>query len=243
MKYLLLLMACACGPKREQHPPASPEEVTRLGKLADEMIAASRATDAKRTAALQAALRTLGPRPDLGGCPVKVPVVESESMKNLGARSSSNLDPNWRSVRAEQMMVVDADKLATTQSVRQKNIEQMIASERERLDGTNAADTEKWLRYYGDPKNYAWEMVIVATKHIAPTNAVGGKFTEGIVEGVAFVYSHVDNKIVCAAEVAAQSSSLLRTAKATEGFELAFDLDNEAFRAAAQKLVAAGPLQ
>ncbi len=242
-KYAALLLVGACGSERKQAEPAAPAEVARLGKLADEMLAAARAADVKRTAALQAALKSLGPRSDLGPCPMKVPIVGTEDMRKLGQQEPAGNDPNWRSVRAEQMMVVERDKLATTESVRLKHVEEMIDFTRQGLTATNSADTEKWLRYYGDLANDAWELVIVADRRVEPTMVKQGEYSAGIVIGTAFVYSHLEGKVVCAADVAAHSSSLLRGTKVVQDFALGFDLDNEAFRTAVPMLVAAGPIR
>jgi hypothetical protein len=243
MRAAIVIALFACGSGRKQAEPAAPAEVARLGKLADEMLVTARAADVKRTAALEDAMKSLGPRGDLGPCPIKVPIVGTEDMGKLGQQEPAGNDPNWRSIRAEQMMVVERAKLATTDSVRKKHVEEMIDFTRQGLNATNSAATEKWLRYYGDLANDAWEMVIIAARRVEPAMLKQGEYSSGSVLGTAFVYSYPDNKIVCAADVDAHSSRLLRDAKSVQDFALGFDLDNEAFRAAAPKLVAAGPLK
>src|SRR6185369_15703933 len=117
---------------------------------------------------------------------------------------------DWRSIRAYQMMLVDANELATAQSHRLKQALSMIDSEIGRLDATNVADTEKSLRRYGDTKkNMSWEMVVIAERRVRPVVKQGTDFEPGIVVGRAYVYSHVEGAVVCAANVLAHSSKLL----------------------------------
>lgn len=241
----IVASAVACS---KSDPPASaaPAEVERLGKLAEEMRGVARAADAKRTKALLLAVTTMEARPDLGPCPVKVPVVGTEDMQRLGQGEPKDADVNWRSIRAEQMMVVNREDLATAKSVRLKHVEEMLDFEQGRLNAKNVADTEKWLRYHGDVKNTSWELVIVADKRVDPAVAEQGKFTAGFVIGRAFVYSHLSEAVVCAGRVVAHSSELLRhkplTLQNGKDWNLVFDLENETFRAAASSLVAVGPV-
>ena len=199
------------------------------------------------TAALEVALQTLEPRPDLGPCPINVPIVGTEDMKQLGKREPADADVNWRSIRAEQMMIVKLGELATTKSVRLENVEKMLASEQSSLNAKNAADVEKWLRRFGDVKHTSWEMVIVADQRVDPAIVEQEKFRPGIVLGRTFVYSHLEGKVVCAGRVAARSSPLLRTENVTtkdgKDWHLVFDLENETYREAARKLSAAGPVR
>ena len=265
---VLLAGASAACSRNDPPPAAAPAEVERIAKLADEMRAVARAADAKRTAALTDALQTLEPRPDLGPCPINVPIVGTEDMKQIGNQEPADADinsravpkapaeqpaptersegeRNWRSIRAEQMMIVKLGELTTTKSVRLEQVEKMLAFEQSSLNAKNSADVEKWLRYYGDVKNTSWEMVIVADQRIDPAIAEQGKFRPGIVLGRTFVYSHVEGKVVCAGRVAAHSSELLHTKNVTtqdgKDWHLVFDLENETYREAARKLVAAGP--
>jgi hypothetical protein len=234
----------ACTKSSPPVPPASPEDRERIGHLADEMLTVARGADAKRTAAIRAAADTLEPRGDLGPCPIKVPVVGTEDRAKLGEGEPRDAPVDWRSIRAEQMMVVTRPGLATEQSVRLKHVEEMIAFERDRADTEGVAEVQKWIRYYGDLKNDSWEMVIVADRRIDPELAPGGKFRGGVILGRAFVYSFVDDAVVCAADVVAESSNLLTNhqviMKDGKDWGLVFDLENEAFRAAARAMVRAG---
>ena len=244
---LLLAGASAACSWSDPPPAAAPAEVERIARLADEMRAVARAADARRTAALEVALQTLEPRPDLGPCPINVPIVGTEDMKQLGKREPADADVNWRSIRAEQMMIVKLGELATTKSVRLENVEKMLASEQSSLNAKNAADVEKWLRRFGDVKHTSWEMVIVADQRVDPAIVEQEKFRPGIVLGRTFVYSHLEGKVVCAGRVAARSSPLLRTENVTtkdgKDWHLVFDLENETYREAARKLSAAGPVR
>jgi hypothetical protein len=245
---IIVVAACAACSKNDPPPPpaAAPAEVERIGKLADEMRAIARAADAKRTKALLQAAMTMEPRPDLGPCPINVPIVGTENMQRLGQGEPRDADINWRSIRGDQMMVVNRDELVTAKSVRLKHVEGMLDSEQQRLNAKNVADTEKWLRYYGSLENASWEMVVIADKRVDPEIAEEGKFKSGFVIGRAFVYSHPSEKVVCAGRVVSHSSELLRhkplTMQNGKDWNLVFDLENETFREAATKLVAVGPV-
>jgi hypothetical protein len=224
----------------------SPEDRDRVQKAAAAAKADVEAQDAKRTAALVAAATSVVPRPDLGACPIKVPVPDSEQV--LGG-VSQDLPADWRSIRGDQMMVAAREEVATTPSVRKKHLIEMIDFEAGTLDSPHnadpVADALKWIGYYGDAKNTAWEMVVVTHGRVDPTLRDGGEFEGGALVGVAYVYSFLEDKVVCAGRVVAESSKLLTWHHVTTpdggDFDLDFDLQNEAFRAAARALVAAGP--
>jgi hypothetical protein len=254
MRSLFFVAAAACAlagcdrpASQQQVSHVSPEDRERVQKAAAAAKAAVEAQDAKRTAALVAAATSLAPRPDVGACPIKVPVPDSDEV--LGG-VSHDLPPDWRSIRADQMMLAPRDAVATTPSVRKKHLLEMIDFETSQLDSSTkpgaVEDALKWITYYGDAKNKAWEMVVVVRGRVDPTlNADAGEFESGAIVGVAYVYSFVDDKVVCAGPVAAESSKLLtwhHVALVDGGdFDLDFDLQNEAFRSAARGLVAAGP--
>ncbi len=237
----LALVACARPPP----PQASPEDQARVDKLGEEMLAVARAAEAKRTTAIAAAMDSLVPRTDLGPCPIKVPIVGTEDRAKLGQGEPAGAPVDWRSIRAEQMMVVARPALATEKGVRLKHVEEMIDFEKGRVATEGVAEVEQWLRYYGDLKNASWEMVIVADQRVDPEIVEQNKFREGIILGRAFVYSFVDDAVVCAANVLAKSSDLLTNHKVAtqdgKDWGLVFDLENEAFRAAARGLFRAGP--
>lgn len=234
-----------CAKSEREKAPARSADVERLTKLAEEMKTVAREADAKRTKALVAALTTIGPKGDGSPCSVVVPIVGTEDMKRLGEGEPKDADVNWRSIRAEQMSVVTKAELTTKKSPRLEQVEKMIAFTLEGLNAGNAADTEKWLRYYGDVKNKSWEMVVVADTRVDPEVLGDGKFRSGVVLGRAYVYSHPAEAVVCVGDVAAKSSELLRHKPLTlsngKDWNLVFDLENETYRAAARSLVAAGP--
>jgi hypothetical protein len=206
----------------------------------------ARAEDAKRTKALVAAVDTLGPREDLGACPIKVPIVGTDDMTRIRESEPTEAPVDWRSIRADQMMVVPKDELPTATSARLKHKLEMIDFMVSALNASNLANTEKLIRELGDTKNAPWELVIIASKRVDPKLMGGDKFEAGAILGHAYVYDHVTGNVVCAARVLAESSKLL-TAGASEStaaseYKLKLDLENEAFRDAAQHLAKAGPL-
>ena len=192
-----------------------------------------------------AATTELAPRADLGPCPIAVPVVGTDDLARLGEGEPKNAPVDWRSIRANQMMVVKAEDLATAKSARLDHAEKMIEYQRSGLNETNIADTEKWIRYYGDLKTAPWEMVIVAERRVDPKLLGDDKFRAGAIVGRAFVYDHQTGTVVCASEVAARSSQLLSSNKLDKVAELQLkmDLENEAYREAAKALVMAGPAE
>lgn len=236
----LALAACT-----KSEPPSVPSaDRERLEKLAEEMRTAARAANAKRTNALLVAADTLGPREDLGSCPIKVPIVGTEDRTRIGEGEPKDAPVDWRSIRAQQMMVVDRPELPLAKSARLDHILEMVDFQLSRLNATNVADTESWIRRFGDPKTTPWEMVIVASRRIAPKLVERGKFDGGVILGRAFVYDHLSGEVVCAANVLSESSKLLTGGGASTGLteiKLKMDLENEAFRDAANHLVKAGP--
>jgi hypothetical protein len=241
----LVLVLGACSRSSSSQRTVLPEEQARVDALAEEMLAVARAADKKRSVAPEAAAASLVPRADLGPCPIKVPVVGTEDMTKLGQSEPKDAPVDWRSVRADQMMVATRAELATKKSVRLKHVEEMIAFQRGRLEVEPLADVEKWIRYYGDLKNASWEMVVVAVVRDDPEIKDKESFKAGTILGRAYVYSYVDDAVVCAGTVVAQSSEILHDhkVKTADGkdFGLVFDLENEAFRAAARTMVRAGP--
>lgn len=219
-----------------------------MSELAKARSAAA-AADKTRTEALVDAIAHLVPRPDLGPCPVPVPVVGSNAL--LGDTEPDHAPTDWRSIRANQMMVVDASAAASAPSVRLKHITEMLDFEQGNLDAPRpgqsniVADVIRWARYYADPKSTPWEMVVVAERRLDAKLLDRDKFRSGLIMGVAFVYSYVEEKVVCAGAVLAENSDMLSAhgVKTEDGkdFDLAFDLENEAFRSAARGLSLAGP--
>jgi hypothetical protein len=150
------------------------QELTSARAVADE-------ADGKRTAALVEAVGHLVPRPDLGPCPIAIPVVGSEAM--FGNREPDNAPVGWRSIRANQMMVVDKAAVASTPSVRRKHIGQMLDFEQSRLNAPR-------------PGN-----------NIDAKLVDRDKFRSGLILGTAFVYSYVDERVACAGSVLAENSA------------------------------------
>ncbi len=221
-----------------------------MGELASARAIADEA-DRKRTAALVEAVGHLVPRPDLGPCPIAIPVVGSEAM--LVDREPVDAPVDWRSIRANQMMVVNKTAVTSTPSVRRKYIAQMLDFEQSRLnaprpgDNDVVADVIRWARHYADPKNTSWELVVVADRRIDAKLIDRDKFRSGLILGTAFVYSYVDERVACAGSVLAENSDMITAhgVKTTDGkdFDLQFDLDNEAFRSAARAMYVAGPAE
>jgi len=220
------------------------QELTSARAVADE-------ADGKRTAALVEAVGHLVPRPDLGPCPIAIPVVGSEAM--FGDQEPDNAPVGWRSIRANQMMVVDKAAVASPPSVRRKHIAQMLDFEQSSLnaprpgDNDVVADVIRWSRYYADPSNTPWELVVIAERRIDAKLVDRDKFRSGLILGTAFVYSYVEERVACAGSVLAENSDMVTAhgVKTTDGkdFDLVFDLDNEAFRSAARAMYVAGPAE
>ena len=239
----ILVTAIALSSCKEDPPIVIPQaEREEATKALDEARKYVDAAESQRREALGLAIATLVPRTDLGTCPIKVPFVGSEAV--LG-KTDHDLPADWRTTRANQMSVVSRAQAKATEGALYKYSISMLDFERQRLEEpprepTVGKDVAKWARYYGGKESWTWEMTIVANLRVDPKKASEGKFGSGLIVGRAFVYDFVQKKVVCAAEVRAQNSELLYGGAAEE-FSLKFDLENEAYRAAARALVMAGP--
>jgi hypothetical protein len=227
----LILVGCESKPTR---PEPTPEQRAAAQKLADEIKAFGDKADPKRLDVLKAALD--GPMPaEAGSCPIKVPLPDSEAL--LGGREG-DLPANWRSVRAEQMTLVPAERARTTAGKRWAELQKSVQFMVER------GETPDYMRSYTKPEGWGWELIVVADKYLAPKITSESEFRPGLVVGRAFVYSFVEERMVCAARVLAENSDLHRPSGIkTDGgsdWTLDFDLENEAYRAAVKALYAVG---
>lgn len=233
---IIAMLAVACTGTKESAKP-SPEELERMRGIADETLQAARAEDATRQKVLAEAMVTLGPRADLGPCPI---VVRMPYSSNIMPREG-NVPSNAPDARTAERLVVDPEDVATSPGRRLQQMETVVPYDVDRLTADNSAEIEKAIRDLGAMKWEPLELTMVVTARADPRIAGGGRFEAGVIEGRAFLYSYTQHAVVCAADFRAQSSELL-SAEGAVDIKLKVDLENEGERAAIPALVKAGPL-
>jgi hypothetical protein len=237
----LLCAKASTGPASEPATKrATAEEIAKLEALVKETDEKLVALYADRNAALSKALTELGPRADLGPCPIDVPLPESKDLSVRWAETSKT------GHSYDQMMLVDAGDLehaGAPQTIKLLGPEHTL--EMVRLGITSYEDAEKEIKRKAERELPAWEMIVVSALRKDPTMSADSKFEGGYVIGTAFVYDNREKKVVCAAKVVAENSKNLKPTgiKNDAGLDMILteDLETEAYRAAVKGLALAGP--
>lgn len=142
-------------------------------------------------------------------------------------------------------MRVERADVATTPGLRMVRIGQQIGAEVARpRRGLLAEKPEDTIRNLADPQAFPWEVVVVIMEKIEPRLLDAKTFAGGLLSGRAYLYSYLEDSVICASSFVVGSSDRLRKygddPKAAHDL-LMRDLENEAMRAAATTLSKAGP--
>jgi len=225
-----IVLAGGCESPGSGKPQPNAQERAQVDAVAKQIREFGVKAEEGRRLALSAALRAPMPEPS-GPCPIKVPVPASEHPLGGG---EGDLPPDWRDMRADQMTLVSPEQARTADGKRWTTLQDSVKFWQQ--DGRFS----EWMTDYAGPKGWRWELTVVADERREPKAVSKEEFQSGLVVGRAFLYSFADERIVCAGPVKAQSSELLRTSgvrmPSGTDFNLAFDLENEAYRAAARSL-------
>lgn len=193
-----LIVAAIARPapaKAVANDAASREEARRT-RARDAIAAARRsATDAQERFAdeLRAAVTSgVGPREDLGACPAALAVPTGIARGH-----------------AFPLVVADRGEVEA-RKVPSQAIAEVLADVR-RAEAHLAAGRYEEAALYAQalahPGRLVLDVVVVATKDERPTSTSDASFVPGSVEGRAYLYDFASQRVVCAADVHAKSSS------------------------------------
>jgi hypothetical protein len=241
---LVLALACAaCSPKRVGFPEGAK---ARARERIDALRARGAEADARRTRALAGAAR-LGPRPDLGACPLAItvptesgaPTLTSLTMDGLGVRTqllprdAGEPGPTWQRL-ARELDVIEAD---------------VRADRGENYGDDPAAGLETRVRALADPASWDYDFALLVESGVA-ARAGATSFTGGRLRGRLLVWSYRDGAFVCAGRAIAACSSEVKVHD-NDGVQnelearmvVAMDLERQALRAGLKSLARAGEIR
>jgi hypothetical protein len=190
---------------------------------AAEMIAADH--DAEWHTGINDALaKDLGPRKDLGRCPLAIPTLQFETTfatvdATLARAGLSGI------VRPSAIAVVTPAELGSTSSLTARQVRYDTNNLRAHTDGTNQRDGEYLLaeaQKASDPSRWRWDAIVIldverAARHI---DLDAGTFASGSTRGRVLVFDYGTKKVACAADFEAKNSARV-TVKAPEPGDLA----------------------
>lgn len=196
----LVVLFCAAGlakvARSSQQPPPPRRTVSEAARLgtARVAIASARARAAAAQVRFESSVREaiaedVGPRPDLGACPVALP----------GGPSLIRGRP------AFPLLTVARDE----RTLPSQAIAGVLADAR-RAEGHLAAgrfeEATLYARALDRPERFGYDVVLVARAN-KPVRAISGSvFEPGEIEGRAYVYDFASGRVVCAGDVKARSS-------------------------------------
>jgi hypothetical protein len=197
----LVVICCAGGLARvarsgQRPPPRRPiTEATRLGgarvAIASARARASAAQVRFETAVREAIAQDIGPRPDLGACPVALP-------------STSSLVYGRT---AFPLLVVDRTEVVAT--LPSQAIADVLADAR-RAEGHLAAgrfeEATLYARALDRPERFGYDVVLVANASKQVRALSGNAYEPGEIEGRAYLFDFASGRVVCAGDVKARSS-------------------------------------
>lgn len=180
----------------QQPPPRRPvTEATRIGG-ARVAIASARARASAAQGRFEAGVREaiaedVGPRPDLGTCPIKLPSVSSLLQRRM----------------AFPLLIVDRKELADT--LPSQAIARVLADVRRaevHLAAGRFEEATLYARALDQPDRFDSDVVLVARATKTVRALSGNSYEPGELEGRAYVFDFASGRVVCAGDVKARSS-------------------------------------
>lgn len=244
MIWVLVLLACG------ESYLLSDEQRAEIEKVGAEARAAGRARDDVRRNTLLLAKGTVGPRPDLGRCPI---VPAPPTPDEVCMSSDGGLAVNFS---VTPVNIVRAEHLAKVEGPRYDRLDNGLAIEVESLlfhtfstgDPTYIGKKMDRLRELASEGFWTPDGTLVVDDERAPVPGTDS-FEPGLISGRLYVWDYDKKQIVCAATVRATNSDQLGVRKHTPGpgvtiaaqSDLLCDLYKQGVRDGYEDLWLAGP--
>lgn len=200
----LLLFGCIGG------IPLTDEQKAHVQTLADAARAANEPLEAARKEALLAARGRIGPRPDLGGCPVVVPRptdTDAGSFADEGVTFALSTAP-ISVVAAADLERADGPRWDRVQNAIVNDVEAMLIGAYRAEDYAEVEAKFEAAKRLTDPRWMPVDATFIADAYLPPV--VGAdSFTSGAVSGRLYVWDYATGAIVCAATARAENSDTL----------------------------------
>jgi hypothetical protein len=190
--------------------PISPEQRTELEHLRDQAVQQAKPLDEERTKAILAAHGRVGPRPDLGRCPIQA---IAPSPDDAGVFQDNDL---MFELGLAPYTVVAKDNLSKVQGPRLDRLETAVTNDIESMLFRNFAakrpeDLDAGLaraRQLADPSWLSEDATLVLDEERAPVVS-GAKFQSGWLRGVLYLWSYREHRILCVSDVVAENSDVI----------------------------------
>lgn len=197
---VLVVIAAAGGvakvARSGQPPPrTSVPEATRIDG-ARSAIDGARARASSAQARFETAMRDaiaaeLGPRPDLGACPIELPAASS-----LAKRGP-----------AFPLLTVERSEISgTLPSQAVAGVLADVHRAQAHLAAGRFEEAKLYARALDRPERFGYDVVLVAKAVKKPRALSGSEYEPGEIEGRAYVYDFTTGRVVCAGDVKAKSS-------------------------------------
>jgi hypothetical protein len=242
---LLALFISGCEPKPKLTPVQKEQLLATLAGLRERGVAA----DTKRHRGLELA-RNVVPRPDLGRCPIAVPMPPDMTRRHTFQE--------FLDVKELRLLEVETGKenpWKETGGPMWRSLGHSIGSyendvKKDRLEDYGKDPGATLAQRFGefeDPAKWQYDFYLLADEYVEP-EMQGNGFSPGLLRGRLYVWSYPAGEIACAGDASATSSSSIGT-RTFRGFEniaetintLRMDLELESLRSALKHLFKAGP--
>lgn len=190
--------------------PISPEQRTELEALRDKAIAQAKPLDEERTKAILAAHGKVGPRPDIGTCPIQAILPSPDDSGVFQDNELSfelGLAP-YTVVKLEDLQKVQGPRLDRLETAVTNDIESMLYRN---FAAKSPADLDAGMRRAKELASPGWlteDATLVLDEDRWPV-IEGEKFKSGFLRGMMYVWSYKEHAILCVADVVAENSDVI----------------------------------
>jgi hypothetical protein len=229
----------------------TPAEEAELRELQDQAKAQAEPLEAARKATMQATRGKIGPRPDLGACPMAIrrPADDDAgSFADEGVSFALGTVP-INVVHAKDLGVAEGPRYDRVTTALVNDVQSMLFREYSAKNRQEIDDGLARARQLLDPKWLAVDGTLIIDQEQLPA-VTGTTFTPGVLKGRFYVYDYASQAIVCAASVWATNSDNIgvHTHLADDGTVIGADSDlvRDLYRQGVQNgidgLAKAGPM-
>jgi hypothetical protein len=152
---------------------------------------ASSAQDRFEAAMRDAIASDLGPRPELGACPIELPAASSLAKRG----------PAFPVLTIER-----SESSGTLPSQAVAGVLADVHRAEAHLATGRFEEAELYARALDRPERFGYDVVLVASAVKKPRALSGSEYEPGEIEGRAYVYDFTSGRVVCAGDVKAKSS-------------------------------------